>query len=391
MMGRNAFRVAAGLLVLGAMLHVVTAWPRVAPLARVLGPRSWMIVAGFGVSAATAIAACGLAVLLMWKAADRADARALTLYLGFLAIFWGSLFRFMQVEAGPNSVAVNVAYGGGWVSHTALASFLLAAAAFLRFSALFPRPLTPDRLPPSRLPRMLRHVRLAALRPALVWGAAVALALAQRYLPRATRWIAGIVGPVDGAADQGTMIGVAVAAALVVAYALAAMATGARNLRDSYRAAPPAERKRVLWVVTGFSTAWWLLVGCAGVVAVSVATGLDIGVLSAALPVALLLAPLVVVAGAAVGILYSGAIDPALALEKSTLYGVLGVLGVIGFAAIENGLADAVERWVHLPGFVGSMLAGALVTMALIPVRGAVKTWLARRSRGGLEPETGKR
>lgn len=376
---RNAFRIAAGVLVLGAVAHVATAWPGVTALSEVLGAKSWMIVTAFGVAALTALAACGLAVLLLWKAADRPDARALTLFLGFLAIFWGSLFRFMNVDLASNSVSVNLSYGGGWVSQTALASLLLAFASFLRFSALFPRPLTADRLPPSRFPPVLRRARLAFLRPTVAWGGPVLLLLLLHYLPPITHWAADLIGPPDPSGTRGYLTGIAVALWLIVAYGLAAMAMGARNLRDSYRTATSDERERILWVVTGFSAAWWMMVGCIGLIGVTELTGLDTSVLAAAIPVALLLAPLLVVAGAAVGILYSGAIDPALALEKSTLYGLLGVLGVVGFAAIENGLSDAVEEWVHLPGFVGSMIAGGLVTVALIPVRRAIKLWMGRR------------
>lgn len=39
------------------------------------------------------LAACVLAGLLPWKASERAAGRALTLFLAFLALFRGSVFR----------------------------------------------------------------------------------------------------------------------------------------------------------------------------------------------------------------------------------------------------------------------------------------------------------
>jgi hypothetical protein len=381
MKDRLIFRAAAGALVLGALIHVATLWPRVTSLAETVGPRSWLIVAAFALTALTALAACGLALLLLWKAPDRPDARALALFLGFLAIFWGSVFRFMEVGSTSDSLSVNVNYGSGWVSQSALAALLLASAAFLRFSALFPRRVTPDRLPRPRFPvaRWAGAVRRAFLRPGVVWGSAVLVYLAQRYGP-------GLAMRVSGPPEAGEMPPPLFLAALVGAlfllagYALFCMVLGARNLRLSHRLATPEERPRTLWVVTGFTAASWMVVGGVGLVGLSLLPGFDSGLLSAAIPLALVLAPLVLVIGASIGILYSGAIDPALALERSTLYGVLGAIGVVAFAGLENAVSEAVEEWLGLPGAVGSTLAGGLVALALIPLRNVMRQWIRRRN-----------
>ena len=90
---RYVFQIAAGLLVLGALLHVTTLWPKVAALSALLPTGVWLFFIGFAICVFTALLACALAGFLLWKAPDRADARALTLFLAFLAIYWGSLFR----------------------------------------------------------------------------------------------------------------------------------------------------------------------------------------------------------------------------------------------------------------------------------------------------------
>ncbi len=387
--GSTIYRAAVGLLILVAVAHVATLVPRVASLAGELAAAPWLIIAAFALTAVTAVAACALASLLLWKAPDRAEARALVLFLSFLAIFWGSMFRFLDVETGANAVKFNVSYGGDFASQSALGAFLLALAAFLRFSALFPQPLTPDRLPPSRLPRVLRRVRFVFLRPAVVWGAAIGVYLAQRLLPEA---VGSLAGTPDAGADGVPAAYAAsflVAIALLGGFGLSAIALGARNLRDSYRMATPEERGRILWMVTGFSTAWWMLMAGLGLVVLATFGRFTLGLLGAALPVVLVLAPLVAVLGAAVGILYSGAIDPGLALERSTVYGILGAGGVVAFAALENVLSEALEGLVGLPGYVGAMLAGGLVTLALIPVRRAIRRRLHREDRSPASRSSG--
>lgn len=386
MLKRYAFGGFAGVLIVAAVVHVATLWPRVEELAQVLPRHSWLLVAGYGLSALTALTACALAGLLLWKASDRPDGRALTLFLGFLAVFWGSVFRFMQVSAGGDAINVEVSYGSGWLSQSALGSFLLASAAFLRFSGVFPRPLEgrlgPPRLGRFRVGRWLRRVRVAFLSPWAVWGSAVLVYLVQRFAPAALDWLSDPGATSPEAVPTAALLGFLIAILLLAGYAVLAMAMGARNLRDGYRLAGPEERRRVLWVVAGFSGAWWLVLAAVGLIAVSAAMGEGLDVLGVAAPIALVFAPLVAVIGAAIGVLYAGAIDPALALERSTVYGALGVTGIISFTALENALSELVEQWVRLPGFVGTMVAGGVVAAVLVPFRGVLRRWVGSRAEG---------
>ncbi|MFW6088424.1 MAG: hypothetical protein ACODAB_01650 [Gemmatimonadota bacterium] len=377
---RNAFRIAAGVLVLGAVVHVATVWPRVLDLAAVVDDNAWAIVAAFALSAVTALAACGLALLLLWKVPDRPDARALTLFLAFLAIFWGSLFRFLQIDAGANELSFNLSYGGNWVSQTALAAFVGSTAAFLRFSVLFPRPLTPDRLRPARWRRSPGRLRRWFLRPSVVWGTAFAIFAVQRFLPSLAWRLAGSPDTTTGQLPPALLAAVTAGILLIGSFALAAVVLGARNLLDSYRGASDEERSRILWVVTGFNLASWMVVGALGLMLLVGLASIETVVLSAAIPLALVLAPLVLVVSAAVGILYAGAIDPALALRRSTVYGALGTLGVLAFAALESAVAEWLESRLELPGFVGSVTTGVMVTAALLGLRRAARGWLGRRA-----------
>jgi hypothetical protein len=380
-----AFRFTAAILIAGATLHVATLWPAVTAMADTLPRRAWIVVAGFAVSAGTALLACALAALLLWKAADRPDGRALTLFLGFLSLFWGSLFRFMSVSGEEDSISVMVSYGGGFVSQSALIALLLAGAAFLRFAALFPRPLTADRLPPARRAMWLRRLRQATLRPLPVWGAAALVIAAETWLIDVVAYFAP-----DNA---GTTLWMPLQVALwtwvglYIAYLATAIAVGLRNLRTSYRIATPAERSRMQWLLAGFRIAAWMAVGAIGIILLIVMTDLGGEALGAAIPLVLVLAPLVIVLCATVGVLYSGAIDTALVLQKSTIYGALGAIAVVTFAGIENALSNLLEQRLGLPGIFGAMVAGGLVTAALIPLRNLLMKRVHRRATGADESE----
>ncbi len=376
------FRAFAGVLVLGAIVHVGTLLPRVRDIATGLPAGAWIFSGAYAACALTALAACGLALLLLWKASHKADGRALTLFLGFLAVFWGSLFRFIEVDAAPDEVSVNLNYGSQWVSQTAIAAWLFATAAFLRFSALFPRPLTADRLRPAKRFHFLRRLRVALLRPWPVWTGTIVAYVIVQYAPSLVARLLGADGAQRLAETQSVM-GTVYLSMVAVGYLVIpaiAIVLGVRNLRASYRRAPDDERRRMLWVVMGFSVAAWLIVLAIG--SVILLGRLDTPqILSIITPVLFVLAPLMLVIGSALGVLYHGAIDPALAVRRSTLYGVAGVVGIVIFAGIENALSALVERGLALPGFVGPLIAGGIVAAVLIPVQRRMSAAFARRTK----------
>lgn len=386
-LGILLFRVFAGVLVVGAILHVATLVPRVLDVAATLPAGAWIFTGAYAACAITALAACALAVLLLWKASYKPDGRALTLFLGFLAVFWGSVFRFLEVTAGPTDVSVNLNYGGQWVSQTALAAWLLAVAAFLRFSALFPRPLTADRLPPAKRFRFLRQVRTVLLQPLAIWGVALGAILLAQFAPGLVARRLGVNSAERAAEVQNVLLSVNLGT-ILLAYGLIpaiAIVLGVRNLHASYRLSSPPERRRMLWVVMGFSSASWLIV--LAVASVVMLGAMDIPErLAVVVPVLFVLAPLVLVLGSALGVLYHGAIDPGLALQRSTIYGILGAVGIMIFAAVENALSALVERGLALPGFLGPALAGAIAAAVLIPVQRKLSAAIARKALADKNP-----
>jgi hypothetical protein len=380
------FRLAAGVLIAVGLAHVGSLVPRVLELAADVPAAAVWIVGAYALSSVTALMACVLAAFLLWKAADRPAARLLILFLAFLAIFWGSLFRFVDLTRDAESISVGITYDSGWVSQSALGSFLLAVVAFVRFAALFPRPLTADRLAPARWWR-LRRLREATLRPAPVWGGAVVLFLLIRFVPE-------IIGLLAGPGPPDRQVAMLIARTSIVLMAVGfivaptvGVAIGVANLRTSYRLADAGERRRMTWVMVGFSAAAWLILAAVG-------TGVVVGTLSMPDRIALIvpalfgLAPLLIVLGSAAGVLYGGAIDPALALRRSTVWGFMAAIAVVVFAGLENALSALVEDRLHLPGFAGSMVAGALVAAVLVPVRRPLQRWVtARLPRQAQEPK----
>jgi hypothetical protein len=375
------FRAFAGVLVVGAILHVGSLLSSVLEVAATLPAGAWLFTGSYAACAFTALAACGLAVLLLWKASHKADGRALTLFLGFLAVFWGSFFRFLDVTATADDVAINLNYTGQWVNQSAVAAWLLAVAAFVRFSAIFPRPLTPDRLPPPGRLRSLRRLRIALLGPYTIWIVASVTILLASFTPSAVARYLDVDSIERAVQVQSVLLAVNLGTVLVAYILIPAIAIvlGVRNLRASYRMSSGDEKRRMLWVVMGFTTAGWLiLLALAGVILIG---ALDMPErLAVIVPVLVVLGPLVIVLGCALGVLYHGAIDPRLALRRSTIYGILGALGIVVFAGVENLLSALVERGLALPGFLGPLVAGGIAAAVLIPVQKKMKAAFARRT-----------
>jgi hypothetical protein len=142
-----------------------------------------------------------------------------------------------------------------------------------------------------------------------------------------------------------------------------------------------ATRVRLTWILGGVSTAvWaWVLLGLLPFALGPLLGGVGYGLYLTGL---FALSPPVVyailVGALAMAAFYQGAIDPRLAVRRSTLAGVTTVVFVIAFGGIENLASGWVEGWLGLPGAYGSALTGALLALALLPFRGRLEG-LARR------------
>ena len=92
------------------------------------------------------------------------------------------------------------------------------------------------------------------------------------------------------------------------------------------------------------------------------------------------------------GVFVKGALDPVLALRKSTVLTGVGVVSFVLFSGIENALSGMVEDRIGLPDFTGALIAGAFVAGVLTPLKNQLDK-LAKpddpgASAGGTEVET---
>jgi hypothetical protein len=138
---------------------------------------------------------------------------------------------------------------------------------------------------------------------------------------------------------------------------------------------------RLTWILGGVTLAvWaWALLGILpfglGPLLGGVGYGLYLAAIIALSP------PLVyaiLVISLAMATFYQGAIDPELAVRRSTLFSVTAVIYVGVFGGIENLVSGWVEGRLGLPGAVGAAFTGALLALALLPFQGQARR-LARR------------
>lgn len=335
----------------------------------------------------TVLAAIGgsvLALILVVRSWRRPEARPLALFLAAAAALWGSVLRLLDVSAAARDLSISI--NASTVPLLVLSvTVVVAAASFLRLSALFPAPLDPGVLPPPRRLHALRRARVALLRARTVWlSAALALLAIMAYTMGGGPVLAFIFA---GTFDFESVItrpenvallrvwggGMAVLAAVTVVLMPAiAMILGVRNLVAGYRAAAHDERRRVLWIVAGSSIAAWMILAPLLAAPVTMLTSLSADWLPFVGGLLLAFAPAVLVCTAAVAIFYSGAVDPALVLKRSTVFGILGAAGFVLFTALESVVSEFFEATLGLPGVVGSVAAGCIAAALMIPVRRAL-------------------
>lgn len=139
-------------------------------------------VAELYLESAVCLAAIGLALAMIWRAWERADARMLALFLS-TAFFPAMAFAWAGV---PYSVLVGMQTVVQWVY----------VGAFLRFAALFPRPLALADLEAAALARAARRGkepkpvgrgRRLLLRPAGVWAIALGSAALSAFATMANQ------------------------------------------------------------------------------------------------------------------------------------------------------------------------------------------------------------
>lgn len=316
-------------------------------------------------SSAICLLAVTLIMLLVWRSVQRPEAR-------ILAVFLACMFT-------PGVVLSTIGMSIGAQVMLQSAAAWLAVACFVRFAALFPRPVTYETFRESDVIKARRKgkeaegepwFRPAFLRPALVWGGAA-------------------VGAGFGLAARLTgQVAVDAVSTIMMTVWLVA---GLGMMRASYRVADPAGRRRMLWAVQGFYAAAWVSVLAAipasilsaqAGYAYGAGSSKDVVIPYAAVAlqsIAGIVAIGLVVAGLGVALLYEGALDPALALKRTTVYGIVAVSGALLFGIVENVASSLLASALNLSEGMGAAVAGAAVALAFNPLRNWITRAVERR------------
>jgi uncharacterized membrane protein YecN with MAPEG domain len=323
-------------------------------------------------------AAAALSLSLAWRSWHRDDARSLATFLAFAAFVLAGdgVWNVMRMSGLPE-----------WVASLADLSIpvcgLAGMAAMLRFSCTFPRPLSRADLPGApdggAIGRMLRAAQrwstdAAAVRRAAVW-ASVGLILVPEPLRVA---LAALARP---------MPELRVVKYVVLGMLVASMAVSAANQRAGYRVADAEGRRRIFWVLEGFLLATAIAALASALKLLQDATGY-VPPVPFWFGMAMMAAFSSLLACLAIAMFWAGAVDPALAIRRTAVAGLLGLMMVVLFATLEQALQGWLGQRLGLSDRAGGILTGVAVGLAFEPLRtrtaALVERVLSRGSRAAV-------
>jgi hypothetical protein len=322
------------------------------------------------------LSAAGLALVLAWRSWARDDARVLAVFLGLLSYALGGEGTWWVLKrSGLPDWAVSVLDTGMPLAAVA------GMAVMIRFSTIFPRPL------------LLGDVRPGASRAGRMVAGAQAWARDPARLRRAAAWFCGMVIVVPQAISIATGLRgdeidlVVFSKYLALAAMLGAVTLSAANLRTNYRRADAAGRRQVFWVLEGFLFATAVAVLASALKLLQNATGYQ-----AAQPhwyaLALVAAFLGLLACLSIALFGSGALDPSLALRRTAVSGVLGLLALVLFAVSEQVMQEWLGARLGLSARTNGILTGVALGLAFEPLRTRTSAFVERQlARFGAEAE----
>ena len=344
-----------------------------------LEPGNFLLVLYLELSRAfTTIVALFAAVSLVLKSKRGADARALALFLIFIALTYEKIFGTTGYPGPLQEKLAEALLGAGirqdtliWLFGPVPWSLWLALAALLRFSVVFPNP----PLSPAAIDESGKHDRRGMLRGAGIAGLDIGAAFrgvskrgltigAFRPVPL---WTVAIILVVLTTITSATtrIVAFAIAAAIVTSLAIT-------NLRASYNVVADTEKARMRWLVLGFS------IGAAIFMIASLPLlFFDDPMASVPALVLLMVAPAVVMVCLAVAVLYDGPVDAGQVLYRLPGMAALGLTLMLVFALATTALSPVTARM----GMSRSLaLLGALAITALLaePLRRATDRSVTR-------------
>ncbi len=324
----------------GTVTELAYHWPSLAAGAR--GGYVGLALLWLGLTAGAAL----LALVLVWLSGERAEARALAICLSLLAYTPAA-----DSLAGPIARSGFGAGGAHFANITRDFGILFAGVALVRFTALFPRPLTVGELPYGRT----RSMRIALLDGRRLWRLGAILAAA----------FALFINLAD------VMAGDAVARALLplqVILGLLLLAMAVRNLGTPRPDLRDDQRRQRDWILQGFVAATAVLLLASALKLVQMLTGYTAPFAKWYI-FALALGLDLIIFFLAVAMFYQGAIEPRLAIRRTAVLGLVGTALVFAFVGVEQLVEETMRESIGLNDRWGGILTGGIIALSFEPLK----------------------
>lgn len=322
----------------------------------------------------TAFTAGLLACFLVWRAPDHSSARNLAVLLIAISVMWGS----SQDLAGVNET-IALRYYDAFRASLLGPAQVLALASLVRFTAVFPASVGVEALRSAGYPNWRCRLHGAVSYAPLIWAIALLSLLVYRVLTTGIRRLNRLLdgSDVDSALRIVGIVSTYTLEVSVVAAVIGTLLLALHNLRIGFRLGPTEDRVRVFWLATGIVVAAAMLLTASGVIGASfLLHGFGLSSEFAAYGAGYLvaLAPFALILSAGIAVLQYGAIDPTLALNRTTVVGILGVLGFFLFTILESLLSNVAEAVLNMPSAFGSVAAGVVSALFVLAMRRAAVT-----------------
>lgn len=293
----------------------------------------------------------GLALALVWRIVPRPDSRALAMLLADMTLLragdrWPALHDTWPVALHDSAHAASIV------------AWILLLPALVHFTLVFPAPLDADRI---RASGGLRY--FVALRAALSRGRTLVAAT----IGTAVLFIAAGMGLAAlRHADANSIRPDRVIQPMLAVVTLIVLVVAVENLRSSLRGADAGARRRAYWVLEGFVAGTFVLAVGSVVKLVLMLEHLQTTVDWYGLAIVASWATLLVCV--AIAMFFAGALDAGLAIRRTAVVGLVGILMVFVFTAVESLVGEHLQAWIGLSDRVGAMLTGGVVALTIGPI-----------------------
>jgi class 3 adenylate cyclase len=260
---------------------------------------------------------------------------------------------FLERHLGTDSVWLVYWWPFVW---GAASAFGLAAA--IRWTQLFPVPVQASHIHKHIRHRPIADVAVALLRPSFLWWNVALILFIIMYAMKG--------GQLNGSrplVDPGTISTAAVCLTFVFCYI---------NVTTNYEFVTDDERARMNWILQAAVIGGYLAVAAVGFEFAVHVLRLHSQFVMWGHAIALPLGIVCTVTLLAIGVFYAGSIDTHLAIRRTAVYGLVGLMLTAAFIAIEGALSSFFVQTRATAG-ASMVLTGSAASLALGPVRTAVE------------------